>query len=75
LLWQRVDRHRERLEEEHRCPDAPCKLALAIGIIAGPISDLEIGFYASLPCLLGIKNVREGRSFKWDDAKKQAVAV
>ena len=40
-----------------------------------PVSDLEIGFYASLPCLLAIKAVREGRAFKWDDAKKQAVAI
>src|SRR5207244_13129588 len=40
-----------------------------------PVSDLEIGFYASLPCLLAIKAVREGRAFKWDDAKKEAVAI
>ena len=40
-----------------------------------PVSDLEIGFYASLPCLLAVKAVREGRSFKWDDAAKKAVAV
>lgn len=40
-----------------------------------PVSDLEIGFYASLPCLLGVKAVREGRSFRWDDAGKKAVAV
>jgi predicted dehydrogenase len=40
-----------------------------------PVSDLEIGFYASLPCLIAIKAVREGRSFKWDDTKKQAVAL
>ena len=40
-----------------------------------PVSDLEIGFYASLPCLLAVKAVREGRSFRWDDAAKKAVAV
>jgi predicted dehydrogenase len=40
-----------------------------------PVSDLEIGFYASLPCLLAVKAVREGRSFKWDDAAKKAVTV
>ena len=40
-----------------------------------PISDLEIGFYASLPCLIAIKVIREGRSFKWDDPNKQAVPV
>ena len=40
-----------------------------------PVSDLEIGFYASLPCLLAVKAVRDGRSFKWDDAAKKAVPV
>jgi predicted dehydrogenase len=40
-----------------------------------PVSDLEIGFYASLPCLLAVKSVREGCSFKWDDAAKKAVTV
>jgi predicted dehydrogenase len=40
-----------------------------------PVSDLEIGFYASLPCLLAVKAVREGRSFRWDDAAKKAAAV
>ncbi len=40
-----------------------------------PVSDLEIGFYASLPCLLAVKAVREGRSFRWDDAAKKAVPV
>ncbi len=42
---------------------------------AKPVSDLEIGFYASLPCLLAVKAVREGRSFRWDDAAKKAVQV
>ncbi|MGH9310868.1 MAG: hypothetical protein ACRD1U_15945, partial [Vicinamibacterales bacterium] len=40
-----------------------------------PVSDLEIGFYASLPTLLAVQAVREGRSFRWDDASKKAVAV
>jgi predicted dehydrogenase len=39
-----------------------------------PVSDLEIGFYASLPCLLGVMAVREGKSFKWDDEALKAVA-
>jgi len=42
---------------------------------AKPVSDLEIGFYASLPTLLGVMAVREGRSFKWDDAAKNAIPV
>ena len=40
-----------------------------------PVSDLEVGFYATLPCLLGVMAVREGRSFKWDAAARRAVAV
>ena len=40
-----------------------------------PVSDLEIGFYASLPCLLAVMAVREGRGFKWDDGAKKAIAV
>ena len=40
-----------------------------------PVSELEVGFYASLPCLLAVKAVREGRSFRWDDAGQQAVAL
>jgi predicted dehydrogenase len=40
-----------------------------------PISDLEIGFHASLPCILGVMAVREGRSFKWDGQALRASAV
>jgi predicted dehydrogenase len=40
-----------------------------------PVSELEIGFYASLPCILAVKAVREGRSFRWDDAAQKAVPV
>jgi predicted dehydrogenase len=31
-----------------------------------PISDIEIGFHSTLPCLLGLLAVRDGRSYKWD---------
>jgi predicted dehydrogenase len=40
-----------------------------------PVSDLEIGFYATLPCLLGVMAVREGRSFKWDNQALKAAPV
>jgi predicted dehydrogenase len=40
-----------------------------------PVSDLEIGFYASLPCLIGVMAVREGRAVKWDNAALKAVPV
>jgi predicted dehydrogenase len=31
-----------------------------------PVSDVEIGFYATLPCVLGARAIRERRSFGWD---------
>jgi predicted dehydrogenase len=40
-----------------------------------PVSELEIGFNASLPCILAVKAVREGRSFKWDAQALKAVPV
>jgi predicted dehydrogenase len=38
-----------------------------------PIVDLEAGFYASLPCLLGVKAVREGKAFRWDNEMLMAI--
>jgi predicted dehydrogenase len=38
-----------------------------------PIGDIEIGFYSTLPCLLALLAVREGRSFAWNG--KAAVPV
>ncbi len=40
-----------------------------------PVSELEIGFNASLPCILGVMAVREGRTFKWDAEALKAVAI
>jgi predicted dehydrogenase len=40
-----------------------------------PVSELEIGFNASLPCILGVQAVREGRSLKWDPQALKAVPV
>jgi predicted dehydrogenase len=34
-----------------------------------PACDLEIGFHSTLPCLLGILAIRQGRSFTWDGTK------
>ena len=31
-----------------------------------PVSDIEIGFNSTLPCLLGLLAIREERSFAWD---------
>jgi predicted dehydrogenase len=40
-----------------------------------PVSDLEVGFNASLPCILGVMAVREGHVFKWDPQALRAVPV
>jgi predicted dehydrogenase len=38
-----------------------------------PVSDVEIGFHSTLPCLLGLLAIREGRSFAWEGEKAIAV--
>jgi len=38
-----------------------------------PVCDMETGFYSSLPCLLAVKSIREGRSFIWDGQAAKAV--
>jgi hypothetical protein len=40
-----------------------------------PVSDLEVGFNASLPCILGVMAVREGRSLRWDGQALKVVPV
>ena len=40
-----------------------------------PISSIEIGFYATLPTVLAVMAVRQGRSFRWDDGRLAATAV
>jgi len=38
-----------------------------------PVSDIEIGFHSTLPCLLGLLAIREGKTFAWDGEKATAV--
>jgi predicted dehydrogenase len=38
-----------------------------------PVSNIEVGFYATLPTVLGVMAVRHGRTFKWDDERLRAV--
>ncbi len=38
-----------------------------------PVSNLEVGFYATLPTILGVMALREGRSYKWDDQDLKAT--
>ena len=40
-----------------------------------PVSDVEGGFFATLPCLLAIRAMREGRTFTWDHKAMKANAV
>lgn len=38
-----------------------------------PISTIEIGFQSTLPCLLALLAVREGRTFSWDGREARPV--
>lgn len=40
-----------------------------------PSGDVEVGYHSTLPCLLAIHAIREGRSFKYDASAHKAVAV
>lgn len=40
-----------------------------------PVSDIEIGFYATLPCVLALRAMREGRAYTWDAANRRARAT
>jgi predicted dehydrogenase len=40
-----------------------------------PVSDIEIGFFATLPCVLALRSMREGKAFTWDTAKMAAKAL
>jgi predicted dehydrogenase len=40
-----------------------------------PVCDVEVGFYSTLPCLLGLLAIRERRSFAWDAANMRAKPV
>jgi hypothetical protein len=38
-----------------------------------PVGDIDIGFHSSLPCLLGLLAIQEGRTFAWDGNAAKAV--
>jgi predicted dehydrogenase len=42
---------------------------------ARPSSEIEVGYYSSLPTLLAIHAIRDGRAFKYDAVAHRAVAV
>ncbi len=40
-----------------------------------PVCNLEVGFYATLPTILGVMALREQRAYKWDDKELKASKV
>ena len=42
---------------------------------ARPVSEFRIGFFATLPCALAIRSMRENRAFTWDAASMSATAL
>jgi len=40
-----------------------------------PNADMEIGYYAALPCLLALEAMQHGKSLGWDAAAKKSKAV
>ena len=34
-----------------------------------PNADMEIGYYAALPCLLALESMKQGKPLGWDAAK------
>jgi predicted dehydrogenase len=40
-----------------------------------PVSDVEIGFFATLPCVLALRSMRESKAFTWDTAKMAPKAL
>ena len=42
---------------------------------ARPVSEFQIGFFATLPCALAIRSMRENRAFTWDAASMSATAL
>ena len=40
-----------------------------------PNADMEIGYYAALPCLLALESLKEGKPLGWDAAKMSSKTV
>ena len=38
-----------------------------------PVGDIDIGFHSSLPCLLGLLAIQQGRTIAWDGNAAKAV--
>jgi predicted dehydrogenase len=40
-----------------------------------PASDMEIGYYAALPCLLALEAIKQGKTLGWDAAARTSKAL
>ena len=40
-----------------------------------PVASIDVGFHSTLPCLLGVLAVRQGKTFAWDPQTQTAKAV
>jgi predicted dehydrogenase len=40
-----------------------------------PASDMEIGYYAALPCILALEAIKQGKTLSWDAATRAPKAV
>ena len=40
-----------------------------------PAADLEIGYHAALPCLLGVEALQQGKTLGWDAAARRSVVL
>jgi hypothetical protein len=40
-----------------------------------PNADLEVGYYAALPCLLALESLQQGKPLGWDAAGRKSKAV
>jgi hypothetical protein len=40
-----------------------------------PASDMEIGYYAALPCLLALEALKEGRALGWDAGSRRSKTL
>ncbi len=38
-----------------------------------PVANAEVGFYSTLPCLIGLMAIQQGKSFAWDGKTAKAV--
>jgi hypothetical protein len=40
-----------------------------------PAADMEIGYYAALPCLLALDSMKQGKPLGWDSTKMSAKTL